>query len=140
MSAKSTLCILFRDEEVQAVFVDRTVLGAQVKFMERFPRDERVYEEIAKLTKSVEKTPSRVLLCPPREMVMQRTLSYPAVAPADIASMIQFEATRHVEDSLVGRARRDDPQITPHSPIQQRGGNHVAAGQRRKRQVKMDHH
>ncbi|MDF7823049.1 hypothetical protein P4B35_03420 [Pontiellaceae bacterium B12227] len=96
MSAKTTMCILFRDETVDAVFIDRTVLGAQIKFMERFPRDELVFEEIAKLTKSVEKTPSRVLLCPPRDLVMQRTLIYPALAPADIANMIQFEATRHV--------------------------------------------
>ncbi len=96
MSAKTTLCILFRDEEVQVVFVDRTVLGPQIKFMERLPRDELVFEEIAKLTKSVEKTPARVLLCPPRDLVMQRTLTYPAMAPADVSNMIQFEATRHV--------------------------------------------
>ncbi|MEI6892479.1 MAG: hypothetical protein V5783_09940 [Pontiella sp.] len=106
MSAKATMCILFKDETVEVVFVDWTVLGAQVMFMEQFPRDELVFDEIAKLMKSVEKIPSRVLLCPPRAMVMQRTLSYPAMAPADIANMIQFEATRHVplveEDRTIG--------------------------------------
>ncbi|VGO16983.1 hypothetical protein PDESU_05577 [Pontiella desulfatans] len=96
MSAKSTLCILFRDETVDAVFVDRTLLGAQIKFMERLPRDELVFGNVAERMKSVEKTPARVLLCVPRDLAMQRTLRYPAMAPADIANMIQFEATRHV--------------------------------------------
>jgi cell division protein FtsB len=96
MSAKTTMCILFRDETVDAVFIDRTMFGAQIKFMEQLPREELVFEEIAKLMRSVEKTPARVLLCVPRELAMQRTLRYPAMAPADIANMIQFEATRHV--------------------------------------------
>ncbi|WP_372808331.1 hypothetical protein [Pontiella sp.] len=96
MNAKTTMCILFRDETVDAVFIDRNMLGAQIKFMERLPRDELVFEEIAKLMRSVEKTPARVLLCVPRDLAMQRTLRYPAMAPADIANMIQFEATRHV--------------------------------------------
>ncbi len=104
MSAKTTMCVLFRDEEVQVVYVDRTMLGVQIKFMERLPRDEFVFEEIARLTNAVEKTPARVLLCPPREMVMQRTLSYPAMSPGDIATMIQFEATRHVPLAETDRA------------------------------------
>ncbi|VGO22182.1 PilN domain-containing protein [Pontiella sulfatireligans] len=96
MTNKASMCILFRDEAVEVVFIDRTVLGAQIKFMERLPRDEQVFEAVAALMASVEKTPSRVLLCIPREQAMQRTLRYPAMSLADMASMIQFEATRHV--------------------------------------------
>jgi hypothetical protein len=90
------MCILFRDEDVEVVFTDRTVLGTQIKFMERIPRNEQMFEAVAALMLSVEKTPGRVLLCIPRDLVMQRTLRYPAMAPADMANMIQFEATRHV--------------------------------------------
>jgi hypothetical protein len=96
MSAKSTLCILLRDKTAEVVFIDRSVLGARVRFIERLPRDEQVFEQIARLMKSLDKTPARVVLCPPRDIIMQRTLSYPAMAPADVANMIQYEATRHV--------------------------------------------
>lgn len=96
MTTKANMCILFRDEAVEVVFVDRTVLGAHIKFMERMPRNEQVFEAVAGLMQSEEKMPGRVLLCVPRELAMQRTLRYPAMAPADVANMIQFEATRHV--------------------------------------------
>lgn len=96
MTTKSTLCILFRDEMVEVAFIDRTVLGMQIKFMEQLPRNEQVFEAVAERMRSVEKTPGRVLLCIPRELAMQRTLRYPAMAPSDVTSMIQFEATRHV--------------------------------------------
>ncbi len=96
MVKKANMCILFRDEEVDVVFIDYTVLGAQIKLMERLPRDERVYEAVAERMESVEKTPSRVTLCIPRDGVMQRTLRYPAMGQSDIKNMIEFEATRHV--------------------------------------------
>jgi hypothetical protein len=96
MITKANMGILFRDEAVDVVFIDRNVLGAQLKFMVRLPRNEEVFEAVAALMQTVEKTPGRVLLCVPRDLVMQRTLRYPAMAPADIAGMIQFEATRHV--------------------------------------------
>lgn len=96
MNARTTMCILFHDEVVDVVFIDRTVLGTQIRFMEQLSRDNLIFEEAARLMKSVEKTPARVLLCPPRDMVMQRTLTYPALAEPEIAGMVQFEATRHV--------------------------------------------
>ncbi|MEE9368942.1 MAG: hypothetical protein V3V05_08755 [Pontiella sp.] len=96
MTNKANMCILFRDETVEVAFVDRTVLGTQIKFMERLPRDEKVFGEVAALMQSAEKPPGRVLLCIPRELVMQRTLRYPAMAPPDVTNMIQFEASRHV--------------------------------------------
>jgi len=96
MKKKTTLCILFRDETVEIVYIDRSMLGAQIKCMEQLPRDEEVYDAVAERLRTIEKTPGRVLLCLPRDMVMQRTLRYPAMAPAEIANMIQFEASRHV--------------------------------------------
>jgi hypothetical protein len=96
MTNKSTLCLLFRDETVDMAFIERTVLGAQIKFMERLPRDEALNEAVAERLRTVEKTPARVLLCIPRDLAMQRTLRYPAMSPADVAGMIQYEATRHV--------------------------------------------
>lgn len=111
MSAKTTMCVLFRDEVVDAVFVDRTVLGTQIKFMERLPRDESVFEAVGELMRSAEKTPSRVLLCVSRGSTIQRTLSYPAAAKDDLAGMIGFEAARHVplpeDDRLLGWAVMD---------------------------------
>jgi hypothetical protein len=47
MTNKSTLCLLFRDETVDMAFIERTVLGAQIKFMERLPRDEALNEAVA---------------------------------------------------------------------------------------------
>jgi Tfp pilus assembly protein PilN len=104
MVKKANMCILFRDETVDVVFIDYTVLGAHLKFIERLPRDEQVYEAVADLMQAVEKTPSRVTLCVPRDNVMQRTLRYPAMVQNDIGNMIQFEATRHVPLSENDRA------------------------------------
>lgn len=96
MNSKATMCILFQDETVETVFIDRTLLGAQIRFMQRLPRDEHVFEEIGRLMRSPEKMPARVLLCPPRELTLQRTLRYPVVADADLEGMVRFEASRHV--------------------------------------------
>ena len=104
MVKKANMCILFRDETVDVVFIDYTVLGAHLKFIERLPRDEQVYAAVADLMQAVEKTPSRVTLCVPRENVMQRTLRYPATVQNDIGNMIQFEATRHVPLAETDRA------------------------------------
>ncbi|MCF7864252.1 MAG: PilN domain-containing protein [Kiritimatiellales bacterium] len=96
MVKKANMCILFRDETVDVVFIDYSVLGAHIKFMERLPRDEQVFAAVAERMQGIAKMPSRVTLCVPRSSVMQRTLRYPSMVQADIASMIQFEATRHV--------------------------------------------
>lgn len=113
MINKSNMCILIRDESVDAVFVSRTVLGAQIKFMERLPRDENVYAAVAELMKSADKTPSRVTLCIPRDGAIQRTLRYPMAGKADIGSMIEFEAARHVplaeSERLLAYATTDAP-------------------------------
>ncbi len=113
MSAKTTMCILFGDKTVDAVFIDRSMLGAQIKFMERLPRDENVFAAVAELMASAEKTPSRVMLCIPRGSAIQRTLSYPAAAKDELGNMIRFEATRHVplseEERLLGWSAADTP-------------------------------
>lgn len=113
MSAKTTMCILFHDEMVDAVFIERTMLGAHLKFMERLPRDEQVFEAVAELMRSAEKTPSRVTLCIPRSAAIQRTLSYPAAAKDELDNMIKFEAMRHIplpeEDRLLGWSAVDTP-------------------------------
>lgn len=96
MLKKSSMCILLRDEMAEVAFIDYTILGGHVKFTERLPRDEHLYEAVAGLMRSAAKTPARVTLCVPRGSVMQRTLRYPAAVQNDIAGMIQLEATRHV--------------------------------------------
>jgi Tfp pilus assembly protein PilN len=107
------MCILFQDDVVDTVFIDRTMLGAQVKFMERLPRDENIFDAVADLMKSTEKTPTRVTLCIPRGNAIQRTLRYPAAVKDDIGNMIQFEAARHVplpeEDRLIAWSSVDSP-------------------------------
>ncbi len=113
MSNKANMCILFRDETVDMVFIDHTVLGAQIKFSERLPRDESVFETIAERMRSVEKMPSRVRLCLPRGSVMQRTLRYPAMVQNEIGNMIQFEATRHVPLPESDRALAYSSVLTP---------------------------
>lgn len=113
MIKKTNMCILFRDEVVDAVFIDHSVLGVQIKFMERLQRNEQVFEAVAALMNSVEKTPSRVTLCIPRDATIQRTLNYPAAAKSELNNMIQFEATRHVPlpeaDRLLGWSAVDTP-------------------------------
>lgn len=106
MSKKTNMCILFRDEVVDTVFIDHSMLGSQIKFMERLPRNEDVFEAVAEWVKKAEKTPSRVTLCIPRSDAIQRTLSYPIAAKDELNTMIPFEATRHVplpeNDRLLG--------------------------------------
>ncbi len=113
MSRKANMCILLWDEMADIVFIDRSVLGVQIKFMERLPRDETLFEAIAERMAESEKTPSRVMLCIPRNAAIQRTLSYPAAVAADIGSMIQFEATRHIplpeDDRMLAWATVDSP-------------------------------
>lgn len=96
MTNKATLCILYRDEAVEAVFLDRTVLGVRIKASERLPRNDEVFAAVAGLMQGAGKMPSRVVLCIPRAMAMQRTLRYPVLVQADLANMVQYEATRHV--------------------------------------------
>lgn len=116
MSNKSNLCILIWDEIVEAAFIDRSMLGTQIKFVERLPLDETVFEAIAELIIATDKTPSRVTLCIPRGHAIQRTLRYPAAAKAEIGNMIQFEAARHVplpeEDRLLAYAAVDSADET----------------------------
>jgi hypothetical protein len=113
MNTKSTMCIVFRDKTVDAVFVDRSMLGAQVKFMERLPRNEHVFETIASLMDSAEKTPARVRLCMERDRVIQRTLRYPAAAQEELDNLVRFEAVRHVplpeSDCLLGWSAAETP-------------------------------
>jgi len=96
MLKKSSMCILLRDEVAEVAFIDYSILGGHVKLTEQLPRDEGLYEGVARLMRSVGKTPARVTLCVPRASVMQRTLRYPVAVQSDMASMIQLEATRHV--------------------------------------------
>lgn len=113
MSTKTTMCILFGDQTVDAAFVDHSMLGTQVRFVERFPRDEQLFETIAERMKAEEKTPARVALCIPRNTVIQRTLRYPAAAREELENMIRFEAVRHIplpeEDRLMGWSTADSP-------------------------------
>jgi hypothetical protein len=96
MNNKANMCILFHDDAVDVVFVDRSMLGAQIKLTERLPRDEAVFEAVAGLMASTGKTPGRVTLVIPRDMAIQRTLRYPVVVMDEMAGMVRNEATRHV--------------------------------------------
>jgi Tfp pilus assembly protein PilN len=113
MSAKTTMCILFGDKTVDAVFVEHSMLGTQIKFMKRLPRDEQVFSAVAELMKSEPKTPARVMLCIPRSSAIQRTLSYPIAAKTELENMIRFEATRHIplpeDNRLLGWSTADTP-------------------------------
>ncbi len=113
MSAKTTMCILFGDKTVDAVFVDRSMLGTQIRFTARLPRTDDLFERVAELMKSAEKTPSHVMLCIPRGRVVQRTLRYPAAVKEELDNMIRFEAVRHIplpeEERLLGWSTADTP-------------------------------
>lgn len=113
MNKKANMCILFHDTAVDVGFVDRTMLGAQIKLMERLPRDEELFGAVAGLMASTGKTPGRVTLVVPREMAMQRTLRYPAVVLEEMAGMVRNEATRHVpfseDERLLGWSVAESP-------------------------------
>ena len=93
---KSSLILVFWDRVVDAVWLEQSMLGPSVRLMERFARDEQMPAQLVQRLQSAGKTPSRVLVCLPRAMVMQRTLLYPASVRNDLAQMLQFEALRHV--------------------------------------------
>lgn len=96
MAGKSNLVLIFRDCTVDAVWTEQSLLGLSVRLMERFPRDGQMPESLAAKIRAADKTPTRVLVCLPRSMVMQRTLTYPASVQNDLSQMLQFEAARHV--------------------------------------------
>ena len=96
MAGRSSLILIFRDNTVDAVWLEQGLLGPAIRLMERFPRDEQLPELLAKRFREAEKTPARVLVCLPRATVMQRTLFYPVAVQNDLAQMLQFEASRHV--------------------------------------------
>lgn len=116
MSAKTNMCILVGDKSVDVVFIDRSMLGAQIKFMERLQRDDNMFDAVADRMGAAEKTPARVTLCIPRGNAIQRTLRYPVAAKEEIGNMIQFEAARHVplpeEERLLAYAAVDSPDKT----------------------------
>jgi Tfp pilus assembly protein PilN len=107
------MCILFGDKTVDAAFVDHSMLGTQIKFMERMPRDEQIFSAVAERMKSEPKMPARVMLCIPRSSAIQRTLSYPIAAKGELENMIRFEATRHIplpeDNRLLGWSTADTP-------------------------------
>lgn len=96
MTGRSNLVLVFRDRTVDAVWTEQSLLGPSVRLMERFARDDKMPAALEAQIRAADKIPSRVLVCLPREMVMQRTLVYPASVQNDLAQMIQFEAVRHV--------------------------------------------
>ena len=96
MAGRSSLILIFRDNTVDAVWLEQGLLGPAIRLMERFPRNEQLPELLAQRFRDAEKTPARVLICLPRAMVMQRTLFYPAAVQNDLAQMLQFEVSRHV--------------------------------------------
>jgi Tfp pilus assembly protein PilN len=96
ISGQSNLVLIFRDRTVDAVWTEQSLLGPTVRLMERFARDEEMPAALAERLRTADKTPSRVLVCLPREWVIQRTLFYPAAVQNDLAQMVQFEASRHI--------------------------------------------
>jgi len=106
MARKSNMSIIFWDGAIDTVFIENTMLGPNLRVMERMPRDEEAFGKIADMLRATEHTPARVTLCLPRNATMQRTLRYPALVRDDIENMIQFEASRHVplaeEDRALG--------------------------------------
>jgi len=96
MAGRSSLILIFRDQTVDAVWLEQSLLGPAIRLMKRFARDEQLPELLSQQFRAAEKTPARVLVCLPRAMVMQRTLFYPAAVQNDLAQMLQFEAARHV--------------------------------------------
>ena len=95
MAGRSNLTLVFYDDWIDAVWMEQSLLGPSVKLMERFSRA-AAPEQLAEKIRAAEKTPARVLVCPPRSLVMQRTLFYPAAVRADLSQMLQFEAAKHV--------------------------------------------
>ncbi|MGE4490398.1 MAG: hypothetical protein AB7E95_12730 [Kiritimatiellales bacterium] len=96
IAGKSTLALIFRDDAVDAAWVEQSLLGPAVRLMERLPRSERLPELLSEKLSAAEKTPACVRICLPRSMVMQRTLQYPPAVQDDLDQMIGFEAVRHV--------------------------------------------
>lgn len=96
IAGKSNLILIVWDNAVDAVWLEQSLLGPTIRLMERFPRDEQTPDLVAQRILAADKTPSRVLVCLPRSMVMHRTLSYPLAVQSDLFQMIQFEAARHV--------------------------------------------
>lgn len=96
LAGKSSLILIFRDRAVDAVWLEQSLLGPAIHLMERFPRNDQTPEQVAHRLLAAAKTPTRVLVCLPRSMVMQRTLFYPLAVQNDLAQMLQFETSRHV--------------------------------------------
>jgi len=92
----SNLTLLLWDQVVDAVMIEQSILGPSILLMERFPRDEKVFETVAARVAELDKTPSRVVVCLPRSETVMRTMRYPALVQNDLEQMVPFEATRHL--------------------------------------------
>ncbi|MFA5689170.1 MAG: hypothetical protein WC959_08495 [Kiritimatiellales bacterium] len=120
----SSLTLVIQNKTVDAVWIEQSLLGPAVKMAERFPRAEAP-ELLAEKICTAGKIPARVLVCPPRSLVMQCTLFYPAAVRNDLAQMLQFEAARHVP--LPENDRRISFAFAPAPDGKQIGVNLLAA-------------
>lgn len=95
-TGRSSLVVVFWDHVVDAVWLEQSLLGPSLRLMERMPRDEQLPAALGQRLRESAAMPSRVLVCLPRKMAMQRTLCFPLAVRDDLAQMLQFEAARHV--------------------------------------------
>lgn len=93
---RSRLVLVFWDHAVDAVWMEQSWLGPSLRLMVRLPRDDQFPAALGQRLRESGTTPSRVLVCLPRKMAIQRTLSFPLAVRDDLAQMLQFEAARHV--------------------------------------------
>lgn len=96
MIRKFNLSIFMWDEVLDAVLVEHSVLGPEIRLAERLPRSHEVLAELGDKIAKLEINDLFVRVSIPRESVLLRTVSYPAVVKENLETMLPLEANRHL--------------------------------------------
>lgn len=96
MIRKFNLALFMWDDVLDAVLVERSVLGPEIRLSERRPRSDKAWTELCEKIAALEINDPFVTVSIPRQTVLLRTLGYPAAVKDNLTTMLPLEANRHL--------------------------------------------
>lgn len=96
MIHKFNLAIFMWDEVLDAVLVEQSVLGPEIRLAERVPQTDTALAELSSKIAEFKTQDLGVSVAIPRRDVLLRTLPYPAVVQENLETMLPLEINRHL--------------------------------------------
>lgn len=96
MIRKFNLALFIWDDVLDAVLVERTVLGPEIRLSERMPRAENTIVKLTEKLEALHISDLFVSVSLPRDATLLRTVSYPAVVADNLETMLPLELNRHL--------------------------------------------